>query len=308
MAKPSHIDGYDPAVTEAAEGVLVTLLRGLGPWKESVFLVGGLTPRYLVSAKPPEVPRHAGTGDVDIVVSLEILGETEAYRTLEENLEAMGFHRATNDSGKQQNWRWFTRVEHGPTMILEFLTEHLELGGGKVGELTTDGKVSALNIPHSSMVFDHHRSMEITADLLGGKGKATEVIRYADIVTFTCLKGFAFNDRGESKDAHDLVYCLEHGEGRVDAALAAFRGALTGPHRESIVRALNVLHARFCTDDKAEGFEKDGPVKFALFEDDGDGDRDRRILRQRRAATIVDSLVQPLLHQIKESTRSRQAD
>lgn len=303
MAKPDHIDGYDAAVTEAAERVLVTLLRGLGPWKKSVFLVGGLTPRYLVPAKPPAVPRHAGTGDVDIVVSLEVLGETDAYRTLEENLEAMGFQRATNNSGKPQNWRWIAQVEGGPTMIVELLTEHPELGGGKVGELPTEGNVSALNIPHSSMVFDHHRTIEITAELLGEKGKVTETVRYADIVTFTCLKAFAFTDRGESKDAHDLVYCLEHSDGGVDGALVAFREALGGRHRESIIAAMAALTDRFCTDDKTEGFEKDGPVRFARFEDDGDDDeaRNLRILRQRRAATIIETLVGGVRGEIEES-------
>ncbi|HMG47758.1 MAG TPA: antitoxin [Allosphingosinicella sp.] len=296
MAKPSHIDGYDPVVTDAAERVLVTLLRGLGPWKKTVFLVGGLTPRYLVPARPPAVPRHAGTGDVDIVLALEILGDTDAYRTLEENLDAMGFHRALNKNGNPQSWRWVAQVEGGPTMILEFLTEHAELGGGEVKVLPTEGKVSALNIPHSSIVFDHHKAIDVTAELLDGKGKVTETVRYADIVALTCLKAFAFNDRGESKDSHDLIYCLEHGEGGIDAAVGAFYGALGGPHRDAIMLALDALKARFCTDEKIEGFEKDGPVKFALFEDDGDdeGARDRRILRQRRAATIVESLVMPL--------------
>ena len=58
------------------ERVLVTLLRGLGPWKDSVFLVGGLTPRYLVPARPPAVPAHAGTLDVDVVIALQILTDT----------------------------------------------------------------------------------------------------------------------------------------------------------------------------------------------------------------------------------------
>src|SRR3546814_1608607 len=68
MTKPKTMAAYDGGVTEACERVLVTLLRGFGPWKESVFLVGGLTPRYLVAARPPEVPQHAGTGDVAVVV------------------------------------------------------------------------------------------------------------------------------------------------------------------------------------------------------------------------------------------------
>ena len=86
MAKPATFDGYTDQYTVDCERVLVTLLRGLGPWKESVFLIGGLTPRYLVAARPPTVPPHAGTLDVDIVIDLQILADTTGYQTLEDNL------------------------------------------------------------------------------------------------------------------------------------------------------------------------------------------------------------------------------
>lgn len=59
MAKPPTLDGYSDQHTLDCERVLVTLLRGLGPWKDSVYLIGGLTPRYLVAARPPAVPAHA---------------------------------------------------------------------------------------------------------------------------------------------------------------------------------------------------------------------------------------------------------
>lgn len=90
MAKPATLDGYSDQYTLDCERVLVTLLRGLGPWKESVYLIGGLTPRYLVAARPPVVPAHAGTLDVDIVIDLQILTDTDAYHTLENNLTRMG--------------------------------------------------------------------------------------------------------------------------------------------------------------------------------------------------------------------------
>ena len=77
MAKPATLDGYTDEYTIDCERVLVTLLRGLGPWKESVYLIGGLTPRYLIPARPPDVPPHAGTLDVDIVIDLQILGSAQ---------------------------------------------------------------------------------------------------------------------------------------------------------------------------------------------------------------------------------------
>lgn len=98
-------DGYTEQYTVDCERVLVTFLRGIGPWKESVFLVGGLTPRYLVTARPPAVPAHAGTLDVDIVIDLQILTNTEAYSTLEDNLKRMGFERSTNNMGQRLSWK-----------------------------------------------------------------------------------------------------------------------------------------------------------------------------------------------------------
>jgi hypothetical protein len=46
MAKPATREGYKEEYTADCERVLVTLLRGLGPWKDSVFLVG-VDPTFL---------------------------------------------------------------------------------------------------------------------------------------------------------------------------------------------------------------------------------------------------------------------
>src|SRR3546814_14302581 len=89
----------------------------------------------------------------------------------------MGFDRGTNENGVKVSWRWEAGLETGITMILEFLAEHPELGGGKVKVLPTEGNVSALNIPHDSMVFDLHDKNELNAELLDGEGLATELGR-----------------------------------------------------------------------------------------------------------------------------------
>lgn len=139
-----------------------------------------------------------------------ILTDTQAYHTLEDNLRKMGFERAENDRRQKLSWRWQTRTEHGALMVLELLADAPEIAGGRVQPLPTEGTISAINIPHSSIVFDLHQVTEIEAELLGGAGLAVERIRHANLVSFTCLKAFAFDQRFERKDAHDLIYCLEH--------------------------------------------------------------------------------------------------
>lgn len=298
MAKPQFFAEYSSDVTRDCERVLVTLFSGLGPWRDSVFLIGGLTPRYLVTARPPEVPAHAGTGDIDVVVDLAVLADTEAYRTLEENLKKMGFERAENDKGVTVNWRWRVKTEHGVTVILEFLADDPKLKGGALQELPTNGNISAINIPHASLVFELHDRMEVTADLLGEKGRATETIPYANIVSFTSLKAFAFDHRREGKDAHDLVYCLEHGDGGPDGAIAKFTEALEGKHGEVIRAALAILSKRFCDPNPDEGYLREGPVAVARFELEGDNadpeTREQRALRQREVNDVISKLLADL--------------
>lgn len=90
-------------------------------------------------------------------------------------------------------------------MIVELLADAPDIAGGKVQPLPTEGTISALNIPHSSIVFDLHQTTEIQAGLLGANGVATETVRHANLVSFTSLKSFAFDQRSERKDAHDLI-------------------------------------------------------------------------------------------------------
>lgn len=292
MAKPPTLDGYSEQVTRDCERVLVTLLRNLGPHRNSLALIGGLTPRYLVPDRPPIVPLHAGTLDLDVVIDLVVLEDTESYRTLEDNLKKIGFEREENDKGQKVSWRWKVRMDDGTKIVLELLADHPDLRGGRAQPLPDQGQISALNIPHSSIVFDLYDTAEVTAELIGGNGLATEVIRHANIISFTCLKSIAYDDRQERKDAHDLVYCLEHVPQKGDALAALFKDALGGKHHDVIRNSLALLRKRFVTDGNAEGYLKDGPVAVAKFEiGENDDIREARALRQREASEVVTSLL-----------------
>ena len=240
------------------------------------------------------VPAHAGTLDVDIVIDLQILADTDAYYTLEDNLRKMRFERAENDLGQKLSWRWQTHTEQGALMVLELLADAPDIVGGKVQPLPTEGTISALNIPHSSIVFDLHQVTEVQAELLDGNGVATERVKHANTVSFTCLKALAFDQRFERKDAHDLIYCIEHAPEGLDAVSEDFGKARDRGHGAVIELTLAILRKRFAQDDKIEGHRKDGPVSVARFEL-GEGEepelREARLLRQRQATDVVEQLL-----------------
>lgn len=294
MSKPTTWDGYRDEYTLDCERVLITLLRGLGPWKESVSLIGGLVPRYLVDANLPSVPAHAGTLDVDIVIDLQILSDTSGYHTLEENLKALNFERTMNKEGKPVSWRWQTRMETGALMVVELLADDPDISGGRVESLPTKGTISALNIPHASLVFDMYEVREIRAELIGGSGVAVERVKHADLVSFTCLKALAFDQRFERKDAHDLIYCLEYANRSLESTATLFRDALSSSHGDVIRRCLQILQTRFAGDAIVEGFMKDGPVSVARFEvgeSDEPKQQEARVLRQREASSLIERLL-----------------
>ncbi|MYJ75580.1 MAG: antitoxin [Gammaproteobacteria bacterium] len=289
---PTRYDDYDDLATQACERVLVTLLRGLGPWKHCVYLVGGLTPRYLVPNPPAGVRPHAGTRDVDLVVDLPLLVEVEAYRTLERNFRDLDLRRATNEDGSRPSWRWERRTDAHTLVVVELLSD--DPGGTvrRAAALPDQRRVSAMHIPHVSIIRDLHDVVEIQAELLDGRGVVRERIRHADIVSFVCLKALAFDDRLEDKDAYDLLYCIENGPGGVAAAVQAFHDAIRRTSHGGIIRsALGILRQRFATDPNTDGYRKDGPVAVAAFEHDDLPDPDLRILRRRIVSTVIQRLL-----------------
>ncbi len=48
MSNRGHWSSYDEETTARCERALLSLLGDLGPWRERLYLAGGLAPRYLV--------------------------------------------------------------------------------------------------------------------------------------------------------------------------------------------------------------------------------------------------------------------
>lgn len=287
--KPKHQGGYSPVHTEFCERTLVTLLRGLGPWKTSIYLIGGLVPRYLFAETGGKGhPAHIGTTDVDIVLNLEVLSDIEAYNRLEENLNRMGFERGRNDEGREQNHRWFRKVENGVTVVIDLLCEGIK--GGKPFPLPkTAGRLSALKIPGVHLVFEDYVEVPIKAELLEEGGITTETVRVAGLSSFLILKAIAFDDRNEEKDSYDIVYTLSRYEGGSLAAANVFTekmNSVSGDDKKLFERAINILKNRFGDEEGVAGYRKDGPTAYARFLSDP-GNPDKDAVNKRDAAAII---------------------
>lgn len=291
--KPKTADSYGTAQTLACERVLVTLLGAFGTLKDTIRLIGGLVPRYLTPASPPDVPAHAGTTDVDIVFNLQVIAEGEGYASLADQLRGRGFTRYHRAGAKSpSSWQWEYKLSEHESVVVDFL--HDAADSAQEGRLLAiEGeKVTALGIRHAGVVHDWFREQRITVELLDGAGMSTEVIRHADVTAFIILKAISFDQRGENKDAGDLVHVLRYAGEPAQIAEEIIARYQSGRHDAAILDALDRLASRFCDGGGVEGHLRNGPVAAARFELGLDPEDDEaRVLMQRNVSGLVTDIV-----------------
>lgn len=275
---------YRPETAQACEAVLVLLLQAFGTLKGSLRLIGGLVPRYLAPASPPEVPEHVGTTDVDIVLDVTVLDAGEDYSTLRDQLKEAGFTRFRKPDGTPSSWQWEREVA-GHRIVVEFLVHTDDPNGRGLVPLAGED-ISACRIPHAGMASDWFVERELRVDHPDGDGVSIEVVRHADAAAFIALKALALKGRYERKDVADVVHVMRHYEGSPERLAAEFAERLaTGLHRDALHAALNELHAKFCDDGVTEGYRKDGPGRFTAFH--GITDEEERIREQRDVSGLM---------------------
>ncbi len=280
MSSRAHHTDYDEETTARCERALVTLLGDIGPWRERVYLAGGLAPRYLIGQLPEGARAHVGTTDIDLVIGLALGDETpETYRTLQNNLEKSGFRQA------EPSFRW-TRDVEGVKVIVEFLCETDQEDFGRIfrpkGE-STGSKLGAFNVRGAHLARDDFIERDIEAERLDEGGRSHVTIRVANVLPYTVLKIFSFQERHENKDAYDMVFTLLNREGGPREAGAAAAASPVASH-EQVTDALMLIAERFAD------AEQDGPSAYALFLADPDDDEERARLRQEAVATLREFL------------------
>ena len=271
-----HFTDYDDATTARCERALVTLLGDLGPWRERIYLVGGLAPRYLVGRLPEGARAHVGTTDVDLVIGVALGDETPAtYLTLQNNLEKSHFD--PTDPG----FRWVREVD-GVKVVVEFLCETESVPAGfifrpKAG--STGSNVGAFNVRGANLVRYDYVERALEGERLDGGGRSKVTVRVANLLPYTVLKVLAFQDRHENKDSYDLVFCLLHfGDGPEAAGSEAARSAIA--QHASVTGALELLGERF------RDVGQDGPNAYATFLAEPGDDEAAARLRREAVATV----------------------
>lgn len=127
-----------------------------------------------------------------------------------------------------------------------------------------EGDLSAMITPGLQLAHDERQEVVVDGHTLKGE-RVKRAIPVCGPATFVVLKAFAFHDRGEPKDAFDLVYVLRRWSEGISGVVERI-GAHFKTDPAIIGEALGKLASDFASP------ENHGPLRAAEFDGDvGDG-------------------------------------
>jgi hypothetical protein len=264
--KPRHRSGYSREETEQVEAALLTVAVTLGAMMDRICIVGGLVPSLLIDhglgPDPETEAGHPGTNDLDVALAIALL-DNEEYAELGERLRQEGFGPDTNSRGNPTPQRW----KLGSLKVtIDFLLPPVPGVGEDRRMQPLEGDLSAIITPGLQLAQDEREEVPLDGHTLKGE-QVERVIPVCGPATFVVLKALAFHDRGEPKDAFDLVYVLRRWPGGTADIVERL-----GRHIENdagvVAEALGTLASDFATPESL------GPLRAAGFDGEPGGDLD----------------------------------
>ena len=212
--EPQSANDYDDRTTAAVKSVLVEIGQILGSFKGKFAVIGGAVPWLLLSES--DMP-HIGTGDVDLSLNAEALGDGE-YAQLVESLQGQGYNQ-------QDNLRRFQLVrtvparDSGPdiVVVVDFLMPRDVEIVKNTPPLISNFAVQRADGADLALKF--YQMVAIDSEMPDG-GHNRVHIAVASIPALLAMKGYAIANRQKPKDAYDIYFCIRNFPDGLDALVA----------------------------------------------------------------------------------------
>lgn len=277
------ITDLDKRLVEASKSVLLEIMTILGAYRNSLVLVGGWAPYFIIESFKSSDDNfiHAGSLDIDIAVNPKKVSEVE-YKSMLKLIEERDYTHSLDKKGRVIPYAFEKSIsipgyKDKQPIEIDFLGP--EYGGR--------GKQRRHQIVQSELFIRKARGIDIVFEhffmyMLKGKlpkGAYNEVeIRVADLVAMLTIKGIVLGARYSEKDAYDIYSLISHYKDGFRSAAETLK-----PHRKNklVNEGLESIREKFRTKDSI------GPQWVADFLVGG-----REASSEERQRLVTDSYMQ----------------
>jgi hypothetical protein len=266
---------YPKNEVEAYLSVLVEFMTLLGEFKDSIVLVGGWVPYFLIEERKQE---HTGSLDIDAALDFKRIS-SETYSTILELLKERGYE----ETEQPYVFNRTVKTESGAKVTVKVSLLAGEYGGTSKSHRTQKVQdVKARKARGCDLAFDQNFSVTLSSRMPDG-AKNEVTIRIAEIVPFLVMKGMALWDRYKEKDAYDIYFAILYYPGGIPKLVSVFK-----PFKSNklIREGLGKIRTKF------KDVESPGPVWVTNFEEIDDEEEKERVKRDvfERVNTFLDAL------------------
>jgi len=247
----------------------------LGEFKDSIVLVGGWVPYFLIEERKQE---HTGSLDIDAALDFKSIS-SETYSTILELLKERGYE----ETEQPYVFNRTVKTESGAKVTVKINLLAGEYGGTSKSHRTQKVQdVKARKARGCDLAFDQNFSVTLSSRMPDG-AKNEVTIRIAEIVPFLVMKGMALWDRYKEKDAYDIYFAILYYPGGIPKLVSVFK-----PFKSNklIREGLGKIRAKF------KDVESPGPVWVTHFEEIDDEEEKERVKRDvfERVNAFLDAL------------------
>jgi hypothetical protein len=276
---------YPKNEVEACLSVLVEFMTILGEYRESIVLIGGWVPYFLIERKKHE---HVGSLDIDAAFNFNTIS-SETYNTILELLKNRGYR----EGNQPFIFHRIIKVETGIEVTVEIDLLAGEYGGTSKSHRTQKIQdVRARKARGCDLVFEHNFLSTVTAKM---PDQATNrlTIKIADVVPFLVMKGMALWDRYKEKDVYDIYFTISNYPGGIQTLINIFKPVKSN---RLVIEGLGKIKSKFID------IESPGPIWVVNFEEITD-EEEKEIMKRdvfERVNTFLDALqIEPFLDKQK---------
>ncbi len=189
--------------------VLLELMTVLGQYRDSIYLVGGWAPYFILKQfqKKDDFFEHVGSIDIDLVINFTKISDIQ-YAGIVELLEKRGYQARRDRLGKLIPFS-FERTVREMTLAIDFLAGEYGGTAKKHRHQQVPGGLLARKARGADLLPEHHMTLQLDGFLPDGGHNRCE-LKMGNLVSILSMKGITIAERYKEKDAYDIYALIGH--------------------------------------------------------------------------------------------------
>ncbi len=212
------ISDMDARLVEASKSILLEIMTVLGTYRDSLVLVGGWAPYFIVESfkATDDDFIHVGSLDIDIAVNPKNVSEDE-YDSMLKLIGERGYANSLDREGKSIPYAFEKNIsipgfKDKQLIEIDFLGPEYGGRGRQRRHQIVQSDFFVRKAKGVDIVFEHFFTYGLKGKLPEGANNEIQ-IKIADPLSVLTMKGIVIDLRYSEKDAYDIYSVIAHHQG-----------------------------------------------------------------------------------------------